>query len=147
MVDPSAERVRVFIGGADRRSGRVGATYSFQLNAANLNSTDIVTDGTHLWDLYNTATSDKVFRYLVNGTLEGSWTLSATNPTPTGITLDPTDVNHLWIVDASTDRVLQYSGATNRLTGTQEPESSFALNVNNGDPQGIADPLLFSRPL
>jgi VCBS repeat-containing protein len=147
LVDPNADRVQVFVGGANLRSGRVGATSSFQLNAANLDSTDIVTDGTHLWVLNNTATSDKVFRYLVNGTLEGSWTLSATNPTPTGITLDPTNVNHLWIVDASTDRVLQYSGSTTRLTGAQEPDLSFALNANNSDPQGIADPLVFSRPV
>lgn len=145
LVDPNSDRVHVFIGGATRRSGRVAATSSFALNSGNLNSTDIVSDGAHLWVLNDTPTSDKVFRYLVNGTLEGSWTLSATNPTPTGITLDPTNVNHLWVVDASTDKILQYDAATTRLTGAQEPSLTYTLNANNGDAQGIADPLAFSQ--
>ncbi len=144
VVDPVGDRVHFFAGGATRRSGRVGATSSFALNSGNLNSTDIVTDGVHLWVLNNTTTTDKVFRYLVNGTLEGSWTLSATSPTPTGITLDPTNVNHLWVVDSSIDRILQYDGATSRLTGSQEPSLSYVLNAANGDAQGIADPLSFA---
>jgi hypothetical protein len=31
------------------------------------------------------------------GTLLGSGTIDAANASPTGITLDPTDVRHLWI--------------------------------------------------
>ena len=145
LVDPTADRVHLFSGGATRRSGRIAATSSFALNAANGNATDLVSDGSHLWVVNDTATSDQVFRYLVNGTLDGNWTLSATNPTPTGITLDPNNVNHLWVVDASTDRVLQYSGATTRTSGSQEPAVVFALNSNNGDPQGIADPLALGQ--
>jgi hypothetical protein len=73
--------------------------------------------------------------------LEGSWTLPATNANPTGITLDPSNVNHLWIVDSGTDRVYQYDAATSRLTGTQAASLSFGLAAGNTNPEGIADPL------
>jgi hypothetical protein len=141
FVDPNQDRVFKFTGGANIRSGKVNATSSFALNSGNLNSTDIVSDGAHLWVLNDTLAADKVFRYSSAGVLEGSWNLSTTNPTPTGITLDPTNVNHLWVVDASTDRVYQYDNGTTRLTGSQEPSISFALAATNTDPQGIADPL------
>jgi VCBS repeat-containing protein len=141
LVDPTQDRVFKFTGGADLRSGRISATSSFALNSGNLNATDVVTDGAHLWVTNDTTASDKVFRYTVGGTLEGSWALATTNPNPTGITLDPTNVNHLWVVDASTDRVYQYDGASTRLTGSQIPTISFGLAAGNTNPQGIADPL------
>jgi hypothetical protein len=117
LVDPNSDKVYKFTGGAARRTGKVAATSSFALNSGNLNSTDIVTDGAHLWVLNDTLAADKVFRYTSAGVLEGSWTLSTTNPSPTGLTIDPHDVNHIWVVDASTDKVYQYNGATTRLTG------------------------------
>ncbi len=144
LVDPTGDRVYFFSGGANLRTGRVNATSSFALNSGNLNSTDIVTDGAHLWVVNDTATTDKVFRYTTAGVLEGSWTISTTNPSPSGITLDPTNVNHLWIVDPSSDRVYQYDAGTARLSGAQEPSISFALAVTNTNPQGIADPLMAS---
>lgn len=140
LVDPTQDRVFRFTGGANVRSGRVNATSSFALNGANLNSTDLVTDGAHLWVVNDTLTGDRVFRYTTAGALEGSWALSTTNPSPTGITLDPTDVNHLWVVDASTDRIYQYDGATTRLAASQEPSRFYALAATNTNPQGIADP-------
>ncbi len=140
LVDPTQDRVFRFNGGANVRTGRVNATSSFPLNAANLNSTDLVTDGTRIWVLNDTLTGDRVFRYTVGGALEGNWALSTTNPSPTGITLDPTNVNHLWVVDASTDRIYQYDGATSRVTASQEPSRFFALAATNTNPQGIADP-------
>lgn len=141
IVDPTQDRVFFFSGGAALRTGRVNATSSFALNSGNLNATDIVTDGAHLWVVNDVAAGDKVFRYTTAGLLEGSWNLSTTNPSPTGITLDPTNVNHLWVVDASTDRVYQYDGAASRLTGAQEPSITFQLAATNTNPQGIADPL------
>ncbi|MCA9008171.1 MAG: cadherin-like domain-containing protein, partial [Planctomycetaceae bacterium] len=141
LVDPNSDKVFKFTGGAALRSGKVAAASSFALNSGNLNSTDIVTDGTHLWVLNDTLAADKVFRYTTAGVLEGSWTLSTTNPSPTGLTIDPNDVNHIWVVDASTDKVYQYNGATTRLSGTQEPSATFNLAVTNTNPQGIADPL------
>ncbi len=112
LVDPAQDRVFYFAGGALLRSGRVAATSSFALNSANLSATDLVSDGSHLWVVNDTTGLDQVFRYTNGGLLEGSWTLSASNPSPTGITLDPNNVSHLWVVDASTDRVYQYNAAT-----------------------------------
>lgn len=144
IVDPTQDRVFYFAGGANLRSGRVSPTSSFALNSANLDSTDVVTDGSHLWVVNNTLTTDRVFRYSTTGLLEGSWSISAVSPTPTGITLDPNNVNHIWIVDASTDRVYQYDGATSRITGAQEPSTVFQLAAANTNAQGIADPLVSS---
>jgi hypothetical protein len=106
-----------------------------------LNSTDIVTDGAHLWVVNDIVGVDKVFRYTTSGVLEGSWALSSTDPSPSGITLDPNNLNHVWIVDASTRRVYQYDGGTALLSGSKEPSISFALAATNTNPQGIADPL------
>ncbi|MCC6511556.1 MAG: tandem-95 repeat protein, partial [Pirellulaceae bacterium] len=142
IVDPTQDRVFYFANGANLRSGRVAPTSSFALNSGNLDSTDLVTDGIHMWVVNNTLTTDKVFRYSTAGVLEGSWNISATSPSPTGITLDPTNVNHMWIVDSSTDRVYQYDSATSRITGSQEPSTLFQLATTNTNAQGIADPLV-----
>jgi VCBS repeat-containing protein len=141
IVDPINDRVYFFANGATLRSGRINPTSSFALNSGNLNATDMVTDGSHLWVVNDTVGVDSVFRYSLSGALEGSWTLGTDNPTPTGITLDPNNVGHLWIVDASTDRVYQYDNATNRVSGSQTASATFALAAGNTNPQGIADPL------
>ena len=141
LVDPASDKVFKFTGGAALRTGKIAATSSFALNSGNLNSTDLVTDGAHLWVVNDTLAADKVFRYTTAGVLEGSWSLSTTNPSPTGITIDPNDVNHIWVVDASTDKVYQYNNAITRLNGSQEPAATFALAATNTNPQGIADPL------
>jgi hypothetical protein len=49
LVDPTGDRVYRFTGGAAVRTGRINPTSNFLLNSQNLNSTDIVTDGTKLW--------------------------------------------------------------------------------------------------
>jgi hypothetical protein len=70
----------------------------------------------------------------------GSWTISGGGGSPTGITLDPSNVSHLWIVDSSSDRVYQYDNAVGRTSGRQAASTSFALASGNTNPQGIADP-------
>lgn len=140
LVDSGQSRVFKFAGGANLRTGRVAATSSFALNSGNLNPTDLVTDGAHVWVTNDTLAADRVYRYSATGALEGSWNLSTTNPSPTGITLDPTNVNHLWVVDAGTDRIYQYDSGTARTTGAQEPSRVFALAAGDTNPQGIADP-------
>jgi hypothetical protein len=142
VVDPAGDRVYRFAGGALLRTGRVTPTSSFALNAGNLDAKDLVTDGTSIWVVNDTLAADRVFKYSVAGVLQGSWALSTSNPSPTGITLDPTNVSHLWTVDASTDRVYQYDAAAALVTGTQEPSISFPLVTGNGNPQGIADPFV-----
>ncbi|WP_254510266.1 hypothetical protein [Anatilimnocola floriformis] len=140
IVDRETDRVFFFAGGAVRRTGSVKATSSFALAASNHDPYDVTTDGAHLWVVNDTSSVDKVFRYSLGGVLQGSWQIDAANRTPTGLTIDPNDVNHIWIVDAGTDRVYEYSGASNRLTRQQSAARSFALISADGNPQGIADP-------
>ena len=71
----------------------------------------------------------------------GSWTISTSGASsPTGITLDPSNPQHLWIVDNGTDRVYQYDYAVSRTSGSQAASTNFALAAGNTNPQGIADP-------
>ena len=51
---------------------------------------------------------------------------------PTGITLDPSNPAHLWIVDNGTDRVYQYDNAVGKTSGSQAASISFALAAGNG---------------
>ncbi|MFM7057513.1 MAG: tandem-95 repeat protein, partial [Planctomycetota bacterium] len=143
LVDPTGDRLYRFTGGAALRSGRVDATSSFLLNAQNLNATDVVTDGTRFWVTDDTLAADRVFRYSLTGAFQGTWTLTPASPTPTGITLDPNNVNHLWVVDSTTDRVYQYDAGTTFTTGNQTPSLSFPLVAGNGNATGIADPRVF----
>lgn len=140
IVDRETDRVFFFAGAAARRTGTMNPTSSFALAAGNRDPYDVTTDGTRLWVVNDTSSVDKVFRYSLTGTLQGSWQIDSANRNPTGLTIDPNDVNHVWIVDATTDRVYEYSGATNRLAGQQSAARSFALNTADGNPQGIADP-------
>ena len=114
---------------------------NFSLNSANRNPKDIVTNGVHLW-VVNDSTTDKVFKYTVSGTLEFSWTITTPGASsPTGITIDPTNVCDVWIVDNGTDRVYQYiQGALTIAVYSRSSSNSFALAVGNTNPQGIADP-------
>ena len=140
IVDREEDRVYFFEGGALLRSGEAEPTSSFSLGRGNRNPMDLVTDGSHLWVVNNTRRTDKVFRYSIDGELEGSWQIDVGNTQPTGLTIDPHDVNHIWIVDSRSDRVYQYNEAAERTSGEQTASASFALDPANRNPQGIADP-------
>ncbi|MEX2176874.1 MAG: hypothetical protein WD872_21080, partial [Pirellulaceae bacterium] len=139
IVDAKSDKVFKYTNAASRLTGSQNAASSFSLNSGNRSPKDIVTDGTHLW-VVNDTTTDKVFKYTLGGSLVGSWTISGGGGAPTGITLDPADPSHLWIVDNATDRVYQYDNAVGRTSGSQEAASSWALAAGNTNPQGIADP-------
>src|SRR5262249_22515787 len=139
LVDNRQDRVFKYTGAATRTSGSQNAASSFALASGNTNPKDLVTDGTSLW-VVNDAAPDKVFKYTLSGTLLGRWTIDSANASPTGITLDPSDVRHLWIIDSGTDRVYQYNDAASRTSGSQGASASFALAPGNTNPQGIADP-------
>ena len=139
IVDAYQDKVYRYANAAGRLSGSQNATSSFYLSNSNANPKDIVTDGTSLW-VVNDSTTDSVFKYTLSGSLLGSWTLAGAGTSPTGITLDPTNVGTLWVVDNGTDRVYQYDNAATLITGSQSPSTSFALAVGNTNPQGIADP-------
>jgi hypothetical protein len=144
VVDAAQDKVFRYTGAAGRLSGSQNAASSFGLNKNNKSPKDIVTDGTHLW-VVEDGTTDKVFKYTTTGSLVGSWTITAGGGSPTGITLDPSNPNHLWIVDAASDRVYQYDGAVTRTSGSQSSSTSFPLAAGNSNPQGIADPRLAVR--
>jgi hypothetical protein len=141
IVDHQTDRLVYFAGAASLRSGTAAPTASFPLASGNRNPTDVTTDGLRFWVVDDHGRSDRVFRYTLNGAADGSWQIDVTNSAPTGLTIDPNDVNHIWIVDSRADRVFQYNGAAARTSGQQSADASFALNSANGNPQGIADPL------
>ena len=144
IVDAKSDKVYRYAGAAGRLSGSQNAASSFSLNSGNKDATDIVTNGVHLW-VVNNSTTDKVFKYTLAGSLVGSWTITSGGGSPTGITIDPTNVSDIWIVDSASDRVYQFTAAASRTSGSQSPAASFALAAGNTNPQGIADPPAPSR--
>lgn len=139
IVDSLEKKVFRYQGAAARLSGSQSADSSFNLNWRNFNPKGIVTDGAAFW-VVDDATIDKVFKYTLAGAYLGSWTIDAANKAPTGITLDPTDVRHLWIVDNRSYRIYQYDNAAGRTFGSQAAALSTALAAGNINPQDIADP-------
>ncbi|MHB8974465.1 MAG: NHL repeat-containing protein [Pirellulaceae bacterium] len=140
IVDAYSKKVYKYAGGAALLSGSPNATSSFSLNSANTSPRDIVTDGVSLW-VVNDSTSDKVFKYTTTGSLVGSWTIYYSGGSPTGITLDPSNLSQdLWIVDNGTDKVYQYTNGRGVSSGSLLATNIFALAPGNTNPQGIADP-------
>ena len=135
IVDAKSDKVYKYSGAATRTSGTQYASSSFTLNSGNTSPKDIVTDGTSLW-VVNDSTTDKVFKYSVSGSLMGSWTISSGGGSPTGITLDPANVSHLWIVDSATDRVYQYDGAASLTSGSQDAIHEFRARRRQHQPAG-----------
>jgi sugar lactone lactonase YvrE len=75
-----------------------------------------------------------VYIYSNHGVLQGSWSAGGLSASAqlTGIATNGTDV---WLVDSSADKVYKYAGAASRLSGSQNPASSFSLaSGKNGDP-------------
>ncbi len=101
---------------------------------------DVVTDGTHLWVVNDTNKLDRVFRYTIAGTLRRELADRCCEQNPPRFDNHPNDVNHIWIVDAGTDRVYQYNSATTLTTGTVKASSSFALSTADRNPQGSPIP-------
>jgi sugar lactone lactonase YvrE len=150
LVDSSSGKVYKYAGAASRFSGSQSAASSFKLNRSDTNPQDIVTDGTSFWVVDGTAL--KVFKYTLSGSLLGSWAIDPADTHPTGITINPSNVSDVWIVDSGTLKVYQYVGAAGRTSGSQNAAAAFALNPYDTNPQGIADPppadmLLTTAPL
>lgn len=146
IVDAATNTVYRYNNAANLMSGLVNATSSFALvnsgTNVNTNPRGITTNGTHLWVVDDNST-DRVFKYTTAGALVGAWTIGANNSTPTDITIDPTNVNHIWIVDVGTDSVYRYNAATGRTSGSQSADNVFRLAPGNKNAQGIADPRPF----
>ncbi len=116
-------------------------TFSFPLLSLNSNPRDLATDGNTIW-VVDDGAIDMVYAYSTSGGYLGRWQLDPANSRPTGITIDPTGGSKIWIVDAGTDRVYEYSGATGCRAGGLLAARSYALHagLGNTNPQGIADP-------
>ena len=72
--------------------------------------------------------TERVFRYRLDGTLEGSWEFDTDeNTQPRGIAVDATSASDVWIVDRSTDEVTRFSNAAGITSGTAIADDRFAL--------------------
>ncbi len=140
LLDSSSSKIYKYNGAASLRSGSQNANSSFRLPRSNSNATDMVTDGTFFWVVNANGSSSQVFKYNLSGSALGSWTIDPANTNPTGITINPNNVNDVWIVDNGTKKVYDYANAASRTSGSQNAAATFALNPNDTNPQGIADP-------
>ncbi len=138
IVDRGTFKIHYFAGAAALRSGSVGPTSSLPLNQGNRSPRDLTTDGEHIWVVNDTSSVDRVFRYTVSGVAEGSWAIDSANSQPTGIAVSPNGTGRIWIVDALTDSVYGYDAAAGRISGAQASNSQFALNSQDGNPEGVA---------
>ncbi|MEY3172523.1 MAG: hypothetical protein RLZZ436_436 [Planctomycetota bacterium] len=102
---------------------------------ANISPRGIATTaaGQRLWVI---DTNQNVYVYTSSGTLEGSWKAAGMprNALPEGIA---TDGVNIWIVDNRSDRVFYYPAAASRLSGSQSPNTNFALAIGNNQPRDI----------
>ena len=140
LVDGRRDTVYRYAGGAAFTAGSHAADSSFALNGSNKNPKGITTDGTHLWIVNDKKNTETVFKYTVSGSLVSSWNLDNANTRPEGITIDPANVNDIWIVDKDTDQVFRYSGGANFGSGSHSADATFDLDGSNTNPRGIADP-------
>jgi hypothetical protein len=142
LVDSYTDKVYKYTGAAGRLSGSQNAASSFSLSvhghSGNGNPQDLVTDGTSFWVVDGTA--HMVFKYTLSGSSLGSWAIDPADAHPTGITVNPSNVSDIWIVDSGTLKVYQYAAAAGRTSGSQNASATFALNPNDTNPQGLADP-------
>jgi hypothetical protein len=134
LLDSSSSKIHKYNGAASLRSGSQNANSNFRLSRSNCNATDMVTDGTSFWVVNANGSSSKVFKYNLSGSALGSWTIDPANTNATGITMNPNNVNDVWIVDNGTNKVYDYAGAASRTSGSQNAASSFALAANNQSP-------------
>src|SRR5262249_53249534 len=100
--------------------------------ASNIRSRGIAANaaGTMLWVI---GADKKVYVFKTNGTPLGSWSAGDLNQ-PQDITVFGNDI---WIVDRASGKVFRYANAASRLSGSQNPTQSFALDCGNSHPSGI----------
>jgi hypothetical protein len=89
---------------------------------------------------HRTVTARKVFDYTLSDSSLGSRAIDPADTHRTGITINPSNVSDVWIVDNCTLKVYQYTAAAGRTSGSQNAGATFALAAGNTNPQRIADP-------
>lgn len=77
-----------------------------------------------------------VYVYSPSGGLLGSWSAGGLSGAAQveGVATNGTDI---WILDNKADKVVKYTGAASRLSGSQNAASSFNLNSGNSNGKGI----------
>ncbi len=140
IVDDAKNMVYRYANAASRRSGSQSPSSSFRLAPQNKNASGIVTNGTTLWITDDHAHADQVYVYDLAGRVQGQWNLDSANDSPSGITLDPSGGNDLWVVDRNDAVVYHYANSIAVRAGSRTAADSFRLAANNHHPEGIADP-------
>ena len=140
IVDDASNRVFFYDDAASRLSGTDWPESSFRLAHGNWRPKGITTDGQSIWVVDDGHWYDKVFKYDTSGNLQGSWKIDGQNRRPRGITINPGDVNDVWIVDSRKDKVYEYQGGAFFTSGTHSADDKFRLAAGNRKPEGIADP-------
>jgi hypothetical protein len=118
-------------------SGTPQAPFGLSLN--NLDPRGVASNalGTAEWVV---DANKNVYVYSPGGTLLGSWAAGSLSSSAqlTGIATNGTDI---WLVDISTDKVYQYTGAASLRSGSQTAASSFSLSGHghsgNSNPQDL----------
>jgi RHS repeat-associated protein len=139
ILDRADDRIYRYAGAASRRSGQQAPTSSFQLHQQNGDGYGLATDGNRFWVVDKNAGA--VFVYSLSGNYLGRWSIDPENKQPTGITLDPSGSQDVWIVDRHRNAVFRYENAKPLLTGARNAADSFSLGPGNVRPEGIADPV------
>ena len=116
---PQQDKVYRYTGAASRLSGSQNAASSFSLTSSE-HQPQGHRDRRHVISgSWTTRSTDKVFKYTLSGSLARELDHRPGGTSPTGITIDPTNVSNIWIVDSGTDLVYQYDNAASRTSGTQ----------------------------
>ncbi len=139
IVDNGTDKVYFYANAASRLSGSQAPDAWFHLATGNDRPSGITMADQTIWVVNDGDCRDDVFVYDLGGNLQGSWRLSY-NVHPRGITINPGDVNNIWIADDTYDKVQEYVGGAFFTSGTHSPDAKWALASGNHKPQGIADP-------
>ncbi len=142
IVDRRVDRVMYFEGATSFLSGTHSETSSFGLISGGRNPHGLTTDGNSIWVAHAARSVDRAYKYSVSGEYQGHWNLDSKNVSPSGLTIDPNNVDDIWVVDRSTDQVFHYFGAASRTSGSQNADIVWDLASGNSNPRGIADPLV-----
>ncbi|HVK09974.1 MAG TPA: PKD domain-containing protein [Gemmataceae bacterium] len=145
VVDAGLDQVVRFAGAASRTAGTQAPDSAFALHPDNGSPSDVVTNGLRLW--VTDDARDEVFVYAPGGQLVGRWQLDPRNADPSGVTLDPTAWDALWVLDRADKAVYRYTGGAFRRSGAATADSVFGLAAGNTSPEGLADPPVAARPV
>lgn len=135
IVDRSKDRVYRFANMANQRDGLFAATDSFRLSIFNRKPTGITSDGDNIWVADD---RDRIYVYNMDGRIRGSWRLDFRNGKPTGLAIDPSGGDGLWVVDGKDDRVYFYASGKKHRWGYRWASDWFRLENENHKAEGIA---------